>query len=141
MVISFTLIWFIYSKFLDKKRIKLENIEFEREFDVYSEDQIESRKILTPSFMYRILDFANKINKNRVYEFFFLWDEIYIKYDLLKSWKSSFMEIDFSKWQDYILRSFLEFYLEIKNITEIAKDLNIFYFDKWSFSKEILKNI
>ena len=141
IIISFSVIWFVYSKFLRKNKINLENIEFEKKFDVYDEDQIESRKILTPSFMYRILDFVNKINKNRVYEFFFLWDEFYIKYDLLKSWKSSFMEIDFSKWQDYVLRSFLEFYLEIKNITEIAKDLNVFYFDKGSFSKEILKNI
>jgi hypothetical protein len=91
--------------------------------------------------MYRILDFVNKISKKRVYELFFKWDEIYIKYDLIKSWKKSFLEIDFFKWKDFILKNCIEFYLEIKNIKEMSKDLNIFYFDKWSFSKEIIKDL
>lgn len=40
--------------------VKLEDPEFEREFVVYGNDQIESRYILSMSLMQRILDFKNK---------------------------------------------------------------------------------
>ena len=40
--------------------IKLEDPEFEREFVVYGDDQIESRYILSTSLMRRILDFQRK---------------------------------------------------------------------------------
>lgn len=36
------------------KRVKLEDVEFEKIFEVYSEDQIEARYILTPSFMEKL---------------------------------------------------------------------------------------
>jgi len=58
--------------FEHKNKINLENVEFEKEFDVYGESQIESRETLTSSFMYKILNFINKTDKKRVYEFFFL---------------------------------------------------------------------
>ena len=44
--------------------ISLENTEFESEFAVYSEDQIESRYILTPSLMENILAFKKHTKKN-----------------------------------------------------------------------------
>jgi len=44
--------------------IKLEDPEFESEFAVYSEDQVESRYILSPSLMDRILSFKKQTNKN-----------------------------------------------------------------------------
>ncbi|HOK95882.1 MAG TPA: DUF3137 domain-containing protein, partial [Anaerohalosphaeraceae bacterium] len=40
--------------------VKLEDPEFEREFAVYGDDQIESRYILSTSLMQRILDFQKK---------------------------------------------------------------------------------
>jgi hypothetical protein len=70
-LISFFICYFLFSAFLRRNKVNLENIEFEKKFDVYSDDQVESRAILTPSFMYRILDFVNKISKKRVYELFF----------------------------------------------------------------------
>lgn len=42
------------------KLIKLENVAFEKEFAVYGDDQIESRYILTPELMERLLDFKKK---------------------------------------------------------------------------------
>lgn len=42
------------------KLVKLEDPEFEREFVVYGDDQIEARYILSPSLMRRILDFKAK---------------------------------------------------------------------------------
>ena len=44
--------------------VKLDSLEFEREFVVYSDDQIEARYILTPTFMERILDFKKKSEHN-----------------------------------------------------------------------------
>jgi len=43
--------------------VKLENIEFEKEFAVYSEDQVESRYILSPSLMERMLSFKKQTKK------------------------------------------------------------------------------
>ena len=43
--------------------VKLENPEFESEFAVYSGDQIESRYILSPSLMERILSFKKQTKK------------------------------------------------------------------------------
>ncbi len=48
------------------KLIKLENPEFEKEFVVYGDDQVEARYILTPSLMERILNFKKKWN-SKVY--------------------------------------------------------------------------
>ena len=139
-----------------KNRVVLENLDFEKEFDVFSEDQIESRKVLTPSFMYRIVDFVNKISRNRVYEMYFNGDEIYIKHDLLKEmWPSriikllSFLWIPFTSNKWYLefsifkslfnnLNGYIEFYLELKNITELVRDLNLFYYDQWTFETELI---
>jgi len=44
--------------------VKLENPEFESEFAVYSDDQIESRYLLSPSLMERILSFKKQTKKN-----------------------------------------------------------------------------
>lgn len=46
--------------------VKMDSIEFEKEFVVYSTDQIESRYILTQSFMERILNFKRKV-KHDIY--------------------------------------------------------------------------
>lgn len=45
------------------KRVALEDPEFEKEFDVYSTDQIDSRYILTTAFMQRLLEFKRTVNK------------------------------------------------------------------------------
>ncbi|OOY52925.1 DUF3137 domain-containing protein [Solemya velum gill symbiont] len=44
--------------FPDKDLIRLESPEFEKLFDVYADDQISSRTILTPSFMERLTELA-----------------------------------------------------------------------------------
>jgi hypothetical protein len=43
--------------------VRLEDPEFEREFVVYSTDQVEARYILSTSLMSRILDFKRKVGK------------------------------------------------------------------------------
>lgn len=46
--------------------VKMDNPEFEKEFVVYSNDQIEARYILSHTFMERILDFKKK-SKEKLY--------------------------------------------------------------------------
>jgi hypothetical protein len=43
--------------------VKLEDPEFEREFVVYSSDQVEARYILSTSLMKRIVDFRRSCDK------------------------------------------------------------------------------
>lgn len=50
-------------------RVKLENPEFERRFDVYSSDQVEARYLLSPSMMERIVALDDKFKKNIVLSF------------------------------------------------------------------------
>jgi hypothetical protein len=48
---------------------EMENTAFEKEFRVYSHDQIEARYILTPAMMERILDFKNKTGFKTAFSF------------------------------------------------------------------------
>lgn len=144
----FFVIYFIYDYFKWDGRVKVENIEFEKEFDVYSDDQIEARKLLTPSFMYRLVDFVNKISRKRVYELYFHENYFYLKYNIMSTnslvnlnlfWSNNFLEFSSIKSIDKNLEKFVEFYLEMKNITNLSKDLKLFYYDKWTMSTEIVK--
>jgi hypothetical protein len=56
--------------------VKLEDIEFEKHFVVYSEDQIDARYILSTSLMRRVVDFKKKFNK--VMYFSFVESKIYV---------------------------------------------------------------
>lgn len=61
----------------NQNRVKLENIEFEKLFDVKCTDQVTSRMILTPAFMNRIVEFVKKTGNT--YEFLFQENSVYIK--------------------------------------------------------------
>ena len=62
-------------------RVELENIEFEKLFDVKCQDQVKSRMILTPAFMDRIVSFVHKTGNQ--YEFLFQGNTMYIKRKIL----------------------------------------------------------
>jgi len=49
--------------FANEDKVNLENIEFENKYDVYSQDQIYARKIITLTFMEKLLCATNKLNK------------------------------------------------------------------------------
>ena len=49
---------------VNRKIVRLENQEFERLFEVYCEDQVMARKIITLTFMEKMVEFRNLINKN-----------------------------------------------------------------------------
>jgi hypothetical protein len=139
LIVMYVLTFQIYSKFINSGRVKTENTQFEKEFDVYCKDQIVSRSVLTPNFMYKLFDFVNKINPRRVYEFFFIWDSIYVKLDLMRWIWWSYMEVSASSNIIWNMKKFIEFYIELKNVTELAKDLWLEYFDKDTFNSQIIK--
>lgn len=49
--------------------VKLEDPEFEREFAVYGDDQVEARYILTPALMRRLLEFKRRTGKRCWFSF------------------------------------------------------------------------
>lgn len=56
--------------------VKLEDAEFEREFAVYAEDQVEARYILTPALMRRLLDF--RLQSEKQVQFSFVGSRVYV---------------------------------------------------------------
>ncbi|MDD3766501.1 MAG: DUF3137 domain-containing protein [Eubacteriales bacterium] len=53
----------------DLQQVKLEDVEFEKMFEVYSNDQVEARFLLTTAFMSRLVDYT-KEKKSMVYVIF-----------------------------------------------------------------------
>lgn len=54
---------------LKRGRVKLENVDFEKRFDVFSTDQVEARYILTPSMMERIIALDKRLGGDIVLSF------------------------------------------------------------------------
>lgn len=50
----------------EKKRVKLDSVEFEKAFDVYCDDQIEARRILNNAFMERLLNLHKKTSFHKI---------------------------------------------------------------------------
>ena len=98
--------------------IRLEDPRFEKEFCVYGDDQVESRYILTPSLMERILKFRKKW-KNRVW-LSFINSKVYIAISMNKN---LFELRPFKPAADY---DFLEENLRFLSLlTGVVDDLNL----------------
>lgn len=65
------------------KLVKLENVEFEKEFAVYGTDQIESRFVLTPLIMEKILKLKSQLDTKMYLSF--LDNNVYVAVDYRKS--------------------------------------------------------
>ena len=63
--------------------VKLEDIVFEKEFEIYSDDQIESRYLLTTAFMERLLE-VRKTYKGKCLKFSFFENKLVIAIDTKK---------------------------------------------------------
>lgn len=79
-------------------RVKLEDPEFEKEFIVLSEDQVESRYILTPSLMQRILEYKRKFDTELAFSF--ISNRLYCSIPNSKNLfeppiSTSFLDVDF----------------------------------------------
>ena len=98
--------------------IKLEDPEFEKEFVVYGDDQVEARYILSTSLMKRIVDFKKKTGRKVFLSF--VGSKIYVAIAFAKDlfeprvFKSL---IDFSQ--------VVEYYQDLELVIGIVKDLNL----------------
>jgi hypothetical protein len=98
--------------------IKLEDAEFEKEFCVYGDDQIESRYILSPGLMRRILDCKAKF-RSKVY-LAFLNSKVYMA---IESRKNYFEPNVFSAADD--MGPVNQFREDLDLIVDIVDDLNL----------------
>ncbi len=62
--------WF-GDKFSSLENVDLEDPVFEKKFEVYSDDQVEARYLLTPSFMQRLLDLTGLLGGTKVQASFY----------------------------------------------------------------------
>jgi hypothetical protein len=98
--------------------VKLEDPEFEKNFVVYSNDQIEARYILSPALMARIMDFKKK-TKRKIHMSFInnkVYVAIHYKKNLFEP-KLFKTLINFKPIQSY--------FEDLKLATEIVNDLNL----------------
>ncbi|MDH4201964.1 MAG: DUF3137 domain-containing protein [Phycisphaerae bacterium] len=98
--------------------IKLEDPEFEREFVVYGNDQIEARYILSTSLMQRILDFKNKTAR-KIY-LSFTGSRVYVAVPMTKN---MFEPKYFSSVNDF--EPIFDYYRDLTFATGIVDDLNL----------------
>ena len=97
--------------------VKLEDVEFNKEFFVLSSDQVEARYILTPSLMLRIMNYRRKIKKG--ISFSFVDDRLYCAIpNYINLFEPALFEhFDF----EFIKRN----YLPLKLYTDLVEDLNL----------------
>ena len=98
--------------------IKLEDVEFEKYFAVYGDDQVEARYILSTSLMKRIMDFKKKTNKTIHLSFADSKIFLAISYDKNLFEPKVFKTLlDFSQIQEY--------FEDLKLVLDIVEDLNL----------------
>ena len=113
-----------YINITDKRQqIVLEDVSFNDNFKVFSEDQIEARYLLTPSFMSRLLKYkqAHKSSLNIVFN------------NNISSASNIFLDIDISKDKDFFevnddplsAKTYWNILQEIKEILEIFDALKL----------------
>lgn len=98
--------------------VKLENIEFEKAFVCYSNDQTEARYILSPSLMEKILDLKSKAN--RQIHLSFISSRVYVA---ISYQKDLFEASIFSKLDQK--HKIQEFFNDLNLALGIVEDLNL----------------
>ena len=102
--------------------IKLENTEFEKEFAVYSEDQIEARKILTPVIMENLVK-LQRSTKFRIYASF-LDNRVYFAINTNKDMFEPGIFSQLISKKDILLWSqTLDLFLNIVTELDLANDI------------------
>ena len=110
--------WLQSKNFSRDQLVKLEDPEFEKDFVVYSDDQVESRYILSTSLIRRILDFKKKFN-SPVY-LSFVGSKIYVAVPLKGDMFDP--DVQVSVYDSELVEKYYEdLYLGL----DIIKDLNL----------------
>lgn len=124
-------IYYFRKSYQNMGRVQLENIEFEKLFDVRCEDQVTSRMIITPAFMDRIVSFVNKTGNK--YEFLMQGNTMYIKRQV----NGSYLEAGTEKNMLTNLVWFTQFYTDMREIIQFTYDMNLMYLSKTDTTKHI----
>ncbi len=98
--------------------VKLEDVEFEKSFVVYSSDQTEARYILSSSLMKRILDYKIKSKKN--IQLSFVSSRLFVA---VPYGKDLFEPKLFGEITNF--ESVEEYYNDLKLVLELIEDLNL----------------
>jgi hypothetical protein len=72
--------WLSKNVFGNKNIVELENVDFEKNFNTESDDQVEARYILTPSMMEKLLELNQYANGTISVSF--IWSNVYIAFPL-----------------------------------------------------------
>jgi hypothetical protein len=99
------------------KRVRLENVEFEDRFNVYSDDQIEARYILTPKMMERIVDLEDRFGANLYMSF--------RGHNMYLAISQSYNMFEASIREEVSFNQVERFLLEVQSILDIINDLDL----------------
>lgn len=102
-----------------EKFVKLEDNEFMRNFNCYSDDDVKARYILSPALMQRLNDFKDKYPKNPIY-ISFVDDHIYVGVSHTKDlFEPTYFTtiINFEKVKSY--------FEDVKLTVDIVEELNL----------------
>lgn len=129
LAIVWVSVWiFIYAKrrwsVTSKNHVILEDVEFENMFDVYCDDEVASRMILTPAFMDKLVSFVKKTGNT--YSFLFTDNTVYIKRKIDRK----YLEVGTKKNMFQNVVWFLDFYLDMREILMLSRDMHFMYLSK-----------
>lgn len=125
-VIGWIVTFLLRRWYIQRKRVRLENIEFEKYFDVKCEDQIGSRMIITPAFMDRLVKLAKWSPYH--YELLYRADRFYIKWSV----GSSYLEVNTWKNIRENIGTFISWYAQMKEIVGFVVDMRLMYYSHFS---------
>ena len=91
---------------------------------MYSDDQVESRMIITTAFMDRLVNLANKTK--RKYNFLFRDNVFYVKWNI-SIW---YLEVNTLKKISSNIETIVDWYIEMKEIISFIHDMQILYLSK-----------
>ena len=112
-------------KFIDRNnRTQMDSQEFEKYFDIYSQDKILAMRILTSDTMEYLIDFYKKFNLK--FEIVFNNDKIYFRFFTGDIFEPRILRKSMNKKDLFIYYSILKFIIDVtKKVNHTIKDLEI----------------
>lgn len=120
-MIIWVIVYFITSWY-NRKQVHLENVEFEKLFDVQSVDQVTSRMIITPAFMDRMVTFSKNTGRSG-YQLKFQSNILYIG----RSLSEDYFCISTKRNLANNIKHLVQFYIDTKESILLIKELNLTY--------------
>lgn len=103
-----------FTYYLNLRKIPLDNVEFNKNFNVFSSDKVEARYLLSPSFMERVLNLKHKVS-----EFIFVENRFYL---FIMDGKDRY---EGNIFKDEKLENIKEYQDDIMSFLSIIKALNL----------------